>query len=135
MNSVFDKDEIIRFFILQNELINALFNAYPMAKDVEWLLDFPKNGYVHINEDVWSFSRHGKGIRFFKEGSQIGKVVDVHNNISYPELVDIWRLSQYFLLDDENQLKEFLNNMVISGELEKISDKLYRLNEIPARTI
>ena len=135
MNSVFDKDEIIRFFLLQNELVKALFKAYPMAKDIEWLLDFPKNGYVHINGDIWNFSKHGKGIKFFMEGSQIGKVVDVHNNISCPEFVDTWRLSQYFLIDDENQLKELLNNMVISGELEKISDKLYRLKEIPVRTI
>ncbi|MFB5953027.1 hypothetical protein ACE6HW_30845, partial [Klebsiella pasteurii] len=61
-----------------------------------------------------------------------GKVVDVHNNISCPELVDTWRLLQYFSLDDENQLEALLNEMVISGELEKISDKLYRLKEIPA---
>ena len=66
------------------------------------------------------------------EGSHINKVVDVHNNISCPELADTWRLLQYFSLDDENQLEVLLNNMVISGELEKISDKLYRLKEIPA---
>lgn len=132
MNSVFDKDEVIRFFLLQSELVKALFKTYPMAKDIEWLLDFPKNGHVHINGDVWSFSKHGKGIRFFIEGSHTGKVVDVHNNISCPELFDTWRLLQYFSLDDENQLEALLNEMVISGELEKISDKLYRLKEIPA---
>lgn len=132
MNSVFDKDEVIRFFLLQNDLVKALFKAYPMAKDIEWLLDFPKNGYVHVNGDKWTFSKHGKGIRFFMEGSHIGKVIDVHDNISFPELADTWRLLQYFSLDDENQLKVLLNNMVISGELEKISDKLYRLKEIPA---
>ena len=132
MNSVFDKDEVIRFFLLQNDLVKALFKAYPMAKDIEWLLDFPKNGYVHVNGDKWNFSKHGKGIRFFMEGSNIGKVIDVHDNISFPELADTWRLLQYFSLDDENQLKVLLNNMVISGELEKISDKLYRLKETPA---
>ena len=42
MNSVFDKDEVIRFFLLQSELVKALFKTYPMAKDIEWLLDFPK---------------------------------------------------------------------------------------------
>lgn len=131
MNNIFDKDEIIRFFLLQNELVKALFKAYPMAKDIEWLLDFPKNGCVNINGDVWNFSKHGKGIRFFMEGSHVVKVVDVHNNINRPELVDTWRLSQYFSFDDESQLKAFLNNMVISGELEKISDKLYRLKKNP----
>ena len=132
MNSILDKNKIVYFFQLQNELVEALFKAYPMAKDTKWLLDFPKSGRVQINDDVWSFSKHGAGIKFFMDGVNASKIVDVHNNISCPELADTWRLSQYLSLDDESQLRVFLNNMVLSGELEKVSDKLYRLKYITA---
>jgi hypothetical protein len=101
-----------------------------MAKDTQWLLDFPKNGYIQINSDVWNFTRHGAGIIFFMNGSNTNEIIDAHNNIGCPELVNTWRLSKYFSLDDESQIRTLLDDMASSGELEKVSDKLYRLKDI-----
>ena len=127
MQSVIDKHHVLYFFNLQQDLVEAFFEKNPDLKDMEWLLDFPKSGDVHVNGERWIFTRHGKGIRFIAENVSPRKIVDVNSQIRSPELIDIWRLSQYFSSNDESHIKKMLSNMVTDGELEEISGRFYKI--------
>lgn len=129
MLNFIDRNEIIDFFQLQNDLAEAFFKNFPDVTDMEWLLDFPKNGCIHLNGGTWDFSKHGKGIRFVKNDADDNKIVDINSHIHSPDLVDTWRLSQYLKHCDENQIKNTLAEMISQGILEKTSEKLYRLTK------
>lgn len=122
--------EIHEFISLQVKLVDAFLQANLAARDYEWLLDFPKKGDINVDGEVWQFSKHGKGVKFFKTPpAHLSKIVDVHCHINNPKLVDYWRLSQYFSsYENEFNVTVLLNEMVLSGELIKKSDKLYELN-------
>lgn len=127
MLNFIDRNEVIDFFQLQSDLAEAFFKSFPDVTDMEWLLDFPKNGCIQINGDKWIFTKHGKGIRFVKNNANDSKIVDINSHIYSPELVDIWRLSQYFKHCNEKQIKNILDEMTSHGTLEKVSEKFYRL--------
>ncbi|SUB83923.1 Uncharacterised protein [Pragia fontium] len=126
-----DTNDIIGFVRLQKGLMNAFFIAYPIVKDFTWLLDFPKSGNIKLDHDLWSFIKHGKGIKFLKRSSQPEIVVDVSTNINNPNMIDVWRLSQYFLSNlsevSDSEIKCLLDEMVYSGLLKKTSEKQYEL--------
>ncbi|WFQ79603.1 hypothetical protein PXH59_18985 [Xenorhabdus sp. SF857] len=106
--------------------MKVFFEVYPMVKDFELLLDFPKKGNIQIKGESWSFLKHGKGIKFFEISTNI--IVDIHNNINNPKIVDIWRLIQYFSCNSEKEIEQVLKEMVLSGELKRNSEKQYELN-------
>ncbi|WP_323636938.1 DUF6896 domain-containing protein [Pectobacterium polaris] len=118
--------EIISFIRLQEMLMKAFFIAYPGLKDFDFLLDFPKKGTIFVNDNEWGFIKHGKGIKFLMSNDQKEAVVDI-NNIKNPKLIDIWRLSQYFPLHHDHEIKGLLDGMVESGILQKKSEKQYEL--------
>ncbi len=112
------------FVVTQKKLVTSFMEQYPNVKDYQFLLDFPKHGTIRVDDYVWNFSKHGKGIKFYLGDSSSAKVVDIHCNITEPEMFDLWRLSQYFQLDNDAELKSLLDDMVRSGLL-LISDKFY----------
>lgn len=118
--------ELRNFVAIQEKLIKSFMNQYPDVKDYQFLLDFPKQGTIKVDNNIWSFSKHGKGIKFYQDGSPKAKVVDIHCNITEPEIFDLWRLSQYFQLDSDDELKILLDRMVESGDLLFIHDKYYK---------
>ncbi|WP_249688282.1 DUF6896 domain-containing protein [Pectobacterium polaris] len=118
--------EIISFIRLQEILMKAFFIAYPGLKDFDFLLDFPKKGTIFVNDNEWGFIKHGKGIKFLISNDQKEAVVDI-NDIKNPRLIDIWRLSQYFPLHHDHEIKGLLDGMVESGILQKKSEKQYEL--------
>lgn len=88
------KDFISQFITLQNQLINKFREGFPEIKDLEYLLDCPRNGYIETLGEKWYVQRHGAGICF--KGEQSGKVIDVHKGIfSYENHVNSWGLLQY----------------------------------------
>lgn len=113
------------FVVIQKKLIESFIHQYPNLKDYQFLLDFPKQGTIKLDDSNWNFSRHGKGIKFYQDTSSKAKIVDVHCNITEPELFDLWRLSQYFGLDNDYELTSLLDKMVKDGDLLIISDKYY----------
>ncbi|AOR65480.1 DUF6896 domain-containing protein [Pectobacterium wasabiae] len=121
------KNEILYFITLQDKLIKAFFIAYPDIRDFELLLDFPKKGHVLVNGDEWRFIKHGRGIKFLIEDLQSVRVVDVNSDIKNTKLIDTWRLSQYFSLCNDCEVKTLLDEMVISGVLQKASKNKYEL--------
>lgn len=121
------KRDVVYFIRLQEILIKTFFIAYPGIKDFDFLLDFPKKGTVFVNDEEWSFIKHGKGVRFLIRNDQKERVVDINDNIKKTRIINIWRLSQYFSLSNNDEIKELLDEMVESGILQKISEKQYEL--------
>jgi len=119
--------QVLDFISLQGKLIKAFFFTYSNIKDFDLLLDFTKKGVVWLDDEGWCFVKHGKGIRFLIKNGQQEKVVDVNNNIKNSHIIDVWRLSQYFSLCDDYEIKKLLEGMVISGVLQKTSEKQYEL--------
>ncbi|WP_293649315.1 hypothetical protein [uncultured Pantoea sp.] len=119
--------EIIHFIELQINLMKSFFMHYPSVKDFKWLLDFPGKGVILVGNESWSFKKHGKGIRFFKNNSSAAGVVDIIDNVNNAKIIDLWRLSQYFSSHADDEIKSTLDEMVSSGVLQKISERQYEL--------
>ncbi|ENB9463810.1 hypothetical protein ABJA24_004195 [Providencia rettgeri] len=113
------------FVVIQKKLVTSFMQQYPNAKDYQFLLDFPKHGTIRVDDNTWNFSKHGKGIKFYQDDSSSATVVDIHCNIAEPEMFDLWRLIQYFQLDNDAELKSLLDEMVRSEDLLLVSDKFY----------
>ncbi|APC10564.1 hypothetical protein NQ837_004423 [Providencia rettgeri] len=113
------------FVVIQKKLVTSFMQQYPNAKDYQFLLDFPKHGTIQVDDNTWNFSKHGKGIKFYQDDSSSATVVDIHCNIAEPEMFDLWRLIQYFQLDNDAELKSLLDEMVRSEDLLLVSDKFY----------
>lgn len=117
--------EVIHFIELQITLMRSFFIHYPLVKDFKWLLDFPSKGVILIGNESWDFKKHGKGIRFFKNNSSAGVVVDIIDNVNNAKIIDVWRLSQYFSNHTDDEIKSTLDEMASSGFLQKISERQY----------
>ncbi|MBC8954069.1 hypothetical protein [Xenorhabdus sp. PB62.4] len=131
MNAIIEKKDIIDFIKLQVKLSRTFFETYPAVKDFEWLLDFPKRGSIQIDNELWGFIKHGKGIRFTKTSPLPKIIVDINNHVTNPKLIDVWRLLEYFEKEDLEFSKEYiqdlLEGMVSSGELRKLYKYEYEL--------
>lgn len=125
MSDSINNTSLRNFVVIQKKLIESFMHQYPNVKDYQFLLDCPKQGIIKLGDNIWHFSKHGKGIKFYQNNSSKAKVVDVHCNITVPESFDLWRLSQYFELDNDHELSLLLDEMVEDGDLLLISDKYY----------
>jgi hypothetical protein len=86
------KEHLNEFVVLQGLLL-ALFKAkYHQAKDWENLLDFPRRGDIDVDNTKWTFYLHGCGLLF---KSQEGIIIDAHDYVDNPEVIDAWRIFQY----------------------------------------
>ena len=114
-------DNVFFFVELQCRLVPAFSRLYPNAKDIKWLLDFPKSGYVFVDSDQWRFVRHGTGLRFERITCEPHWVVDIHQCVSEPKVIDEWRLLQFFescgKCMDKLQVQSLLNDMSSQGYL------------------
>lgn len=117
--------EVIHFIELQITLMRSFIIHYPLVKDFKWLLDFPSKGVIWVGNESWDFKKHGKGIRFFKNNSSAGVVVDIIDNVNNAKIIDVWRLSQYFSNYTDDEIKSTLDEMASSGFLQKISERQY----------
>ncbi|AOE41775.1 hypothetical protein A7P61_11905 [Pantoea agglomerans pv. betae] len=117
--------EVIHFIELQITLMRSFIIHYPLVKDFKWLLDFPSKGVIWVGNESWDFKKHGKGIRFFKNNSSAGVVVDMIDNVNNAKIIDVWRLSQYFSNYTDDEIKSTLDEMASSGFLQKISERQY----------
>lgn len=104
---------------LQGQLVGALRVAYPAARDVKFLLDFPKTGEVTVGGGSWRFDRHGAGVAFT---SPDGVVVDVHRGIGQPDVVDAWRLLRYLETSGSVALGR-LGETAVDAELRSLSQQ------------
>lgn len=117
--------DIIEFIELQTRLVNQFRISFPEVKDLNYLLDCPKTGVIYLNEEKWSFQRHGAGLEF--KLNSLGTIVDVHKWLLHPEYFDEWRLEEYFStnpnysrvnLDMTKTIKVFICN----GDISKVDN-------------
>jgi hypothetical protein len=101
---------LLDFVKTQKQLIKEFKTVYQgKITDWEYLLDCPKTGYLNVLEENWKFEKHGKGICFISQAS--GKIIDVHTQLnSHPELLDNWRLIQYFESINKPELVELIQD-------------------------
>ncbi len=85
---------ISEFVKLQNNLNLAFRQIYPNVTK-SFSANCPRQGLLSLQEEKWTFDKHGVGVYFQSEKSYI--VVDIHSGfVDYPQAFDAWRLVQYF---------------------------------------
>jgi hypothetical protein len=118
--------DIYEFVRIQSELLTTLMSLYPEAKDLTWLLDFPPAGTIELNNEEWTFIKHGAGIRFVRSVDP-RLVIDAHKNISNMRQIDDWRIIQF--LESANlqtkNIHELFNDMINRSELTKMDNAYY----------
>ncbi|MDZ7615700.1 MAG: hypothetical protein U1E05_01775 [Patescibacteria group bacterium] len=80
------------FISIQQSLLAAWREANPSSRDLEMLLDYPKNCPVRLDADQWAAARHGLGVRFVRTD---GLTVDVPYGIAKPLSLDANRLFDF----------------------------------------
>jgi len=110
--------DISRFVNLQRKLTLEFSRHYSESKDLRWLLDFPGSGEMNIDGDKWRFVKHGAGLRFTRESGEPCIVVDIHDRFDEPNVIDEWRLQQFF---------ESLDVSLTDGELSRLIDEMCSL--------
>lgn len=118
------KNHVKTMVDLQRSLVVEFFNIYPSLKDFDLLLDFPKTGEIKLENTLWNFIKHGKGLKFIRKEPKPNIIIDVHINILDPCIVDEWRLSQYleslgYDLQKYN-MRAILDEMVMFEVLESM---------------
>lgn len=120
---------VTKFVALQRKLISAYIAINPDAKDFKWLLDFKKKGSVVVDGENWDFAKHGVGLRFVRRSCEPHMIVDVHNHLNEPRIVDAWRLLQFSESNgetvDAKQLSLLLDEMCFAGYLTKTAAGQY----------
>ncbi len=119
---------IRELLVLQERLVAAFRNAFPRSRDWQFLLDFPSFGELNLDGAMWSFRKHGSGLRFV---SSQGVIVDAHCWLGRPELFDAWRLLQYVesvvpraeVPASEAELEASLEQLHGSGQIERATIK------------
>ncbi|MEA5598703.1 DUF6896 domain-containing protein [Rivularia sp. UHCC 0363] len=85
---------ISEFAQIQNDLICAFRQIYPNVSK-SFSVNCPRQGLLSLQGEKWTFDKHGVGVYFQSENSDI--IVDVHAGfVDYPQAFDAWRLVQYF---------------------------------------
>ncbi|MEO3878128.1 DUF6896 domain-containing protein [Rheinheimera fenheensis] len=123
-------NDICEFLKLQNDLVLEFSNQFPDSKDFKWLLDFPKSGQLRLVDSIWSFTKHGAGLKFVRSSVGVPIVVDIHKSFGEPNCLDLWRLSQYCQscgLDANNDyLKDLVQNLIDENELKDLGNGTYQ---------
>ena len=136
-----DLIEKIRAFVrLQVALVSAL-KSMLGGQDWTLLVGVPKAGVVNIDDDEWSYQRHGVGIRFERRGV----VVDANRHLDQdPGLFDVGRLVEFLQTDsdpvlvraepvalDFTSVSELLDELEADGRVQRVrgmSGEIFRLN-------
>lgn len=94
--TIINAQELIHeFILLKNKLIEKFSQSCCYIKDIQYLSDCPREGFIEIDGKKWHFQRHGIGICFTEEKS--GKVIDIHEGIfKNKRQLNSWALVQYF---------------------------------------
>lgn len=85
---------ISEFVELQNNLNLEFRQIYPNVTK-SFSANCPRQGLLSLQEEKWTFDKHGVGVYFQSEKSYT--IVDIHAGfVDYPQAFDAWRLVQYF---------------------------------------
>jgi hypothetical protein len=122
-------EDIYKFLDIQSKLLLNFYQQYPDAKDIKWLLDFPKAGTVKIDNESWEFFKHGAGLRFVRKVSYPHMVIDVHKCVGEKNFIDVWRIIHFCesvgISVTEEKINSLLSEMCSRGDLLDQGHKEY----------
>jgi hypothetical protein len=126
-------EELRQYIQLQGRLVRSVLSS-KASEPLDPICDLPRSGETFIDEQRWSFFRHGTGLRF---QSDQGVVVDVPTKVTDPEVFDIWRLRTYLgslgrrgVKCIEKSLGE--RGVVLDNGIERLLDRLRQAGVICA---
>lgn len=124
--------KIIEYIELQEKLTSELRRLNIGASDFEYFLDFPRKGSFRLNNEEWSFIRHGLGFRFTRLTPYPHIIIDPHVYPFEYGIIDDWRILQF--LDsqsankqDQYDIKEQLEKLFLEHKLKKINSNQYKV--------
>lgn len=94
VNSIALIEEVRRFVKLQVRLLQELTLTVTQPTGEVDTLKAPRSGSVVLDNERWSYFRHGSGVLFTSIES--GARVDVSDLVELPTCFDAWRLGTYF---------------------------------------
>lgn len=86
MTKKVNADDVFSYVSLQAKIMISFFDKYRFCKDYKFLLDFLKNGEVIIDDEIWEFSKHGKGLRFKNNADCI---LDIHSDVDNQKVINV----------------------------------------------
>jgi len=120
------------YVYLQSSLFDAFIKKYPGVKvsKTGYLSVNEKDGFIILNNQEWSFHKHGFGVHFICLSN--GVVVDNDREFDKPTLFCARRLFDYlrsvYKSDLEiDSVEEFIFNLQSSGKISKAPENLYKL--------
>lgn len=114
-------DELNKFIDYQNALWEEFCIQNSNLNDFVMLLDFPRNGKITVDCDLWKFQKHGAGIKFIRENKKPEIIIDMTKYINRPDIFNIWRFLLYlesinFIIDSDvllDEIKKMVNNRIL----------------------
>lgn len=117
---------VLHLVQLQGQLTDTFKKKFPNANDFDWLVNFPKQGIVIIEAELWEFTKHGRGLRFIRKFPRPNYVVDIHTAFGESSYIDDWRLIQFLescgKRIEKKDILTFLEGMVSEGVLSVSED-------------
>ena len=121
-------EHIVNYLKLQKYLLNCFREKFGELTENSIFFEIERHGDVFCESNFWNYSIHGSGVLFENEA---GVIVDVHNSLSDPNLLDAHRLASYLesisenpdTFIDEHSLVLILNQLVAEGALDKIQGR------------
>ena len=117
------REEVFDYLSLQSELLVGLLGERINQGAGEILALAETPSHVLVRGQRWQVSVHGVGVRF--KGPR-GVSVDAHRGVFVPELVDCWRLQEYFksksIKCSRESIQSGLSDLVDSGDLEYVAE-------------
>ncbi|MDA7415342.1 hypothetical protein PGB34_03105 [Xenophilus arseniciresistens] len=79
----------------QRRLSCALLERHPEVRGNERLVGIRVFGELVVDDERWVVSQHGTGAMFTRQNPTPQLVVDMHTDLSNPDLIDPWRVQQF----------------------------------------
>ena len=119
-------DEIMRMCDLQERILREFIKCYRVEKSMD-LIWLPRHGEIQVGGIVWSWRRHGLGVRFV---SAEGRVVDVHSDPVDVSRIDVWRILSWMegrrRVVSHEIVGEALAELETRGVIEHTADDVWR---------
>jgi len=124
--------EVLRLIDLQHQLRAAFLEQFPRALDSQWLIGIARDGSLNIESgEAWRFLKHGRGVRFTRDSVAPALVVDMHDGLADPDVVDSWRLTKFLESGSDeahkaSEVDQLLDDLAKEGRLEKLPTGSYQ---------
>lgn len=123
--------ELVNEFIQQQiYLCDAFFARFPDTDDL--LQGVPRAGNLEINNELWEFRIHGRGVMFRR--TLTDAKIDVPSHLNLPDAIDACRLTTYVhslgiesvsigdatFTTDDHGIRDLFTHLILAGVLEPL---------------